>query len=77
MGELTERQLRRALSAALELAETRELREFPVRAAAVLREPIPCEHAGYNAIDTVSGRATVVADPPETAFVGGPELLAA
>jgi DNA-binding CsgD family transcriptional regulator len=37
---------------------------------------IPCDHAGYNAIDVRSGQATVVADPPGTVFDGGAELLA-
>jgi DNA-binding CsgD family transcriptional regulator len=74
--DLNATRLRRALSAARELAELRELADFPVRTAALLRELIPCEHSGYNAIDVESGRATVVADPQDSVFDGGPEVLA-
>jgi DNA-binding CsgD family transcriptional regulator len=42
-----------------------------------MRGLIPCDHAGYNAIDLTSGRATVVADPAEVVFEGGPEALGA
>ena len=76
MDDLSATQLRRALNAAYELAELRDLDEFPARAAALLHEAVPCDHAGYNAIDVTSGTATVVADPPETVFDGGPEALA-
>jgi DNA-binding CsgD family transcriptional regulator len=77
MDDLTATQLRQALRAAQELAELRDLAEFPARVAQILRELIPCEHAGYNAIDVPSGRATVVADPSDSVFDGGPEVLAA
>jgi DNA-binding CsgD family transcriptional regulator len=63
------------LSAAGELAELRVFEEFPVRATEVLRELIPCEHCGYNAIDLETGRAVVVANPREVVFEGGPEAL--
>jgi DNA-binding CsgD family transcriptional regulator len=42
----------------------------------MLRRVIPCDHAGYNAIDVASRRATIVADPAECVFDGGPEVLA-
>lgn len=76
-AELSTNQLRRALRVAGELTELRELGEFPQRTARMLRELVPCDHSGYNAIDLDSGRATVVADPADTVFEGGPELLAA
>ncbi len=76
-AELSTNQLRRALRVAGELSELRELGEFPQRAARMLRELVPCDHSGYNAIDLDSGRATVVADPADTVFEGGPEMLAA
>jgi DNA-binding CsgD family transcriptional regulator len=75
MDDLTVTQLRRALRAAHELTELRELTEFPGCVARTLHELIPCEHAGYNAIDVPSGRATIVADPPDSVFDGGPEVL--
>lgn len=75
-ASLTSGQLHRALNATAELAELRELEEFPVRSTDVLRAVIPCEHCGYNAIDLDTGRATVVANPRETVFEGGPETLA-
>ncbi len=76
MEDLSVTQLRRGLRAASELAELRDLAEFPAVAARLLRELIPCEHAGYNAIDVPSARATVVADPPDAVFEGGAEVLA-
>jgi DNA-binding CsgD family transcriptional regulator len=75
MEGLNETQLSQALSAAYELAELHDLAEFPACAAHLLTGLIPCEHAGYNAIDVTSGRATVVADPSEVVFAGGPEAL--
>jgi DNA-binding CsgD family transcriptional regulator len=74
-GDLNSDQLKRALRVAGELAQIQELDEFPRAAARLLRELIPCEHAGYNAIDIGSGHATVVADPAEVVFDGGPEAL--
>jgi DNA-binding NarL/FixJ family response regulator len=74
-ASLTSEQLHRALNATAALAELRELEEFPARATAVLRELIPCEHCGYNAIDLETGHAVVVANPRETVFEGGPEIL--
>jgi DNA-binding CsgD family transcriptional regulator len=68
--------MRGALRATGELAELRDLEEFPVRATEVLRELIPCEHCGYNAIDLDSGKAVVIANPQEVVFEGGPETLA-
>jgi DNA-binding CsgD family transcriptional regulator len=59
-----------------ELAELRDLEEFPIRATGVLRELLECEHCGYNAIDLDTGTAVVVANPQETVFEGGPETLA-
>jgi DNA-binding CsgD family transcriptional regulator len=76
MENLSESQLRRALGAAYELAELRDLAEFPARVAQLLHGLIGSEHAGYNAIDIALRRATVVADPPEAVFDGGPEALA-
>lgn len=73
---LTAGQLQRALDASAELAELQDLRQFPVRATEVLRELIPCEHCGYNAVDLDSGAAIVVANPQEVVFEGGPEALA-
>ena len=75
-ASLTSERLGRALRATGELAELRELDDFPVRATEVLRELIPCEHCGYNAVDLDSGRAVVVANPQEAVFEGGPEALA-
>jgi DNA-binding CsgD family transcriptional regulator len=77
MENLTATTLHRALSAARELAELRELEDFPSRAAELVREIIGSDHTGYNAIDIESGTATVVADPTEAVFAGGPEALAA
>ena len=68
--------MRRALAATGELAELRNIEEFPTRATEVLRALIPCEHCGYNAIDLDSGRAIVVANPSGTVFEGGPDALA-
>jgi DNA-binding CsgD family transcriptional regulator len=76
MADLTANQLRRALTAAGELAEAHDLAEFPTLLAKLLRELIPCEHAGYNAIDVKSEKASVVADPADVVFDGGPEVLA-
>ena len=76
MVDLTANQLRRALSAAGELAEVKDLADFPPLVAKMLRELIPCEHAGYNAIDVKSAKASVVADPADVVFDGGPEVLA-
>lgn len=75
-AELSHKQLRRAFDAVGELSELRELEEFPSTAARLLRQVIACEHAGYNAIDLPTGHATVVADPVECVFEGGPEALA-
>ena len=72
----TSGQITRALVATGELAELRSIDEFPARATEVLRELIPCDHCGYNAIDLDSGEAIVVANPQETVFEGGPEALA-
>lgn len=68
--------MHRALHATAELAELRELEEFPVRVTDVMRELIPCEHCGYNAMDLDTGRAIVVANPQDVVFDGGPETLA-
>lgn len=73
---LTTGLMQRALRATGELAELRDLEEFPVRATEVLRELIPCEHCGYNAIDLDTGNAIVIANPHEAVFEGGPETLA-
>ncbi len=73
---LTAGQLRRALRATAELAELRELAEYPARVACLLREVIPADVAGYNALELARGRATVVADPPDSVFEGGAEELA-
>jgi DNA-binding CsgD family transcriptional regulator len=75
LDDLTATELQRALNAAFELAELRDIAEFPAAVAGLLRDLIPCEHAGYNAIDGPSGRATVVADPSDVVFDGGPETL--
>jgi DNA-binding NarL/FixJ family response regulator len=74
--ELTTTQLRRALRATAELAELRELAEYPARVAHLLREVIPADLAGYNALELARGRATVVADPSDSVFDGGAEELA-
>jgi hypothetical protein len=42
----------------------------------VLREVIPCERCGYNAIDLDIGQAVVVASSHEVVFEGGPEAPA-
>lgn len=68
--------MHRALHATAELAELRHLEQFPARATEVLRALIPCEHCGYNAIDLDTGHAIVVANPEETVFEGGPQILA-
>lgn len=72
---LTTDQLERALALTNGLAELRDLSQFPYAAARLIRDLIPCDHAGYNAIDMVSGRATVVADPTEVLFEGGTDAL--
>jgi DNA-binding CsgD family transcriptional regulator len=59
-----------------ELAGLRDLREFPQAAARCLRALIPCDLAGYNALDLRTRRATIAADPSDCVFDGGPELLA-
>jgi len=76
MDDLNTTQLRQALNAARELAELRELEEFPPRATQLLRGLVTCEHASYNAIDLQSGRAIVVTDPADCVFDGGPEVFA-
>ncbi|MBV8463653.1 MAG: helix-turn-helix transcriptional regulator [Acidimicrobiales bacterium] len=68
--------LERALSVAVGLAEVEDLSAFPSRTSQLLRELIPCDHAGYNVIDVPSGTAAVVADPVDVVFDGGPETLA-
>jgi hypothetical protein len=60
--------MRRTLHATGELAELRDLEQFPVRVTEVLREMIPCKHCAYNAIYPDSGGAVVVANPRETVF---------
>lgn len=75
-GEPTSGQLRRALSATGELATLRRLEDYPARALSLLHSLIPCDIASYNAVDPGSASATVVADPPESLFDGGAELLA-
>jgi DNA-binding CsgD family transcriptional regulator len=69
-------QLRRALSAVGELGEVRDLGGYPQAVARALRGLIPCDLAGYNALDLGSRRATVAADPEDCVFDGGPEALA-
>lgn len=64
--DLTSAQLRRALRATQELAEIRDLDEFPTRVAASIRHLIGADHAGYNALDLDGGHAFVVADPPDS-----------
>lgn len=73
--KLSASQLERALAVTRELAELRDLSQFPHGASRLVRQLIPCDHAGYSALDLVSGRATVVADPAEAVFEGGPEVL--
>jgi DNA-binding CsgD family transcriptional regulator len=68
-------QLRCAMHAVAELGDVRELRDYPRAAAATLRSLIPCDLAGYNALDLSSRRAIVAADPPDCVFEGGPEAL--
>lgn len=67
---------RRGLAVARELASVAHLADFPGRSATLLRNLIPCDHAGYNAIDLGSQVASVVADPADVVFDGGPEALA-
>lgn len=76
MGAVSDGGVRRAFLVAGELAQLRDLSEFPGCAARSLRALIACDHAGYNVIDVPSGRATVVADPADVVFDGGPEVLA-
>jgi DNA-binding CsgD family transcriptional regulator len=76
MGQLDRGQLRRSLDALAQLAEVRRLDEFPARAATLLRELIACDISSYTAVDPVSGRAQIAADPAETLFAGGEELFA-
>jgi DNA-binding CsgD family transcriptional regulator len=72
---LTTNQLGRALAVTRGLADLRDLSQFPYAAARLIRDLIPCDHSGYNAIDLGSGRATVVADPTEAVFEGGTDTL--
>ncbi|HWE59917.1 MAG TPA: LuxR C-terminal-related transcriptional regulator [Solirubrobacteraceae bacterium] len=65
-----------ALRLSAELAELRELEQFPARVTDVMRELIPCEHCGYNAIDLETADAIVVANPDDVVFDGGPQTLA-
>lgn len=76
MGDLRATELRRALRVTRELAELRQLTEFPQRVSELLRELIPCDHAGYTAFQPHTGRAVVVADPPDSVFPGGPAAFA-
>jgi DNA-binding CsgD family transcriptional regulator len=76
MARLSSTQLSRALDVAVQLAELRDLEDFPHRSAGLLRSLIACDHSGHNAIDTAKGRATITADPPDVVFDGGPEVLA-
>lgn len=73
---LTAGRLGQALRATAELAELDELAEYPARVASLLRELIGADHAGYNALNLADGSATVVTDPDESVFPGGPEELA-
>jgi DNA-binding NarL/FixJ family response regulator len=75
-ASLTSGQLHRALHATAELAELRDLEQFPGRVTELMRKLIPCEHCGYNAIDLDTGDAIVVANPGEVVFDGGPQTLA-
>jgi hypothetical protein len=75
-GEPSNGQLRRALSATSELAALQGLEDYPARAISLLHELIPCDIASYNAVDPGSASATVVADPEESLFDGGADLLA-
>lgn len=75
-ASLTTGQMRRAVHATRSLTELSSLERFPVSAAEVLRELIPCEHCAYDAIDLKLGKAIVVANPRDAVFDGGPEALA-
>jgi DNA-binding CsgD family transcriptional regulator len=75
MDDLDASQLRRALHVANALVELRDLRAYPRDAASLVRELIPCEPSGYNALDLATARAEVTADPAEFLFDGGLEAL--
>ncbi len=77
MEHLNNAALRRALDVARGLAELRELAEFPAWSATALRGLIPCDVASYNAVDPTTQQATVAADPGDSMFEGGIDVLAA
>ncbi len=77
MEHLDNAALRRALDVARGLAELRELAEFPAWSATALRGLIPCDVASYNAVDPTTQQATVAADPGDSMFEGGIDVLAA
>lgn len=76
MPRIDSKRLEQAVSVAAGLVEIRDLRDFPSRAAELMRQLISCDHSGYNAIDVPSGTASLVADPVDVVFEGGPEILA-
>jgi DNA-binding CsgD family transcriptional regulator len=73
--ELTAGELRRALRVVHELADVSTLDEFPVRACELLRDLIRSDHAGYNVLELEGGGVSITADPSDSVFDGGPELL--
>lgn len=77
MATISSAQLERALTFAGELADLDEFSQISQRVPRLLRDLISCEHAGHNVINLEMGHSVVVADPPDTVFNGGPELLGA
>jgi DNA-binding CsgD family transcriptional regulator len=75
MESISSAQLRRVLSFAGELADLDEFSQVAQRVPELLRDLISCDHSGHNVINLEMGHSTVVTDPPDTVFRGGPELL--
>lgn len=75
MASISSTQLRRVLTFAGELSDLNEYSQVSQRVPQMLRDLISCDHAGHNVINLEMGHSVVVADPPDTVFSGGPELL--
>lgn len=76
MEALRTSQLRAALGVVGDLAEVDRLEDFPQRVSEGLRRLLPCQHAGYTAVELGTGNVHIAADPEESVFDGGPEVFA-
>lgn len=76
MDHLSATQLRQAFGVLGELAELRDLADFPPRTAQLLRQLIPCDISSYNAVDPQTRRVSVAADPADCLFEGGADAFA-